>query len=473
MEEERMEQIHALMFPWLAQGHIGPFFQLSKRLAHHGLKVTFLSTPRNITKIRPLLLHENGKIDLVQLPLPAVEGLLAGAESTSDVPNEMEALLKTALDALEQPFEDLLHRLLPDYVVYDFSQYWAATVAAKFGIPAIFFLTFNAASCSYLLHPSRDMEEKTTVEDLIVPPPAYPSTRVVWRPFEARYIVGALKDNNGQISVMQRFFKSVHGCSFIIIRSCLEMEDKFIQYLEKVIGKAVVPVGLLLPDLPQKRISEQESLCLRWLDKHPDSSVVYVSFESECFLSKEHIDALALGLEATGLPFLWVLRFPRFSKEGCSASSLLPEGFESRTGDRGLVYSEWAPQLQILAHPSVGLFLSHSGWSSVVEAVKFGVKLVLVPMNVDQGLNARLVGGELKLGLELEREEDGSFTEDQIRTAVLKVMKEECEEVITVKSRMSEMRESIFGDSGLEEKYIREFIKRLKVSKPPNQSGGQ
>ncbi|GLJ06065.1 hypothetical protein SUGI_0031180 [Cryptomeria japonica] len=446
MEGEGKKQIHVLMFPWLAQGHIVPFIELSKRLANHGLKVTFLSTPRNIAKIRPLLSDKIGKIDLVELPLPAVEGLPAGAESTADIPNEMEGILKTALDALEQPFEELLHRLLPDYVVYDFSQYWAATVAA------------------------RDKEYEITVEDLIVPPPDFPSTHVVWRPFEARYIVPAYNDSNGKISAMRRGFKSIPGCSFTIIRSCLEMEEKFLLYLERAIGKAVVPVGPLPPDLLQNNLSEKESFCLRWLDKQPASSVVHVSFGSECFLSKEQIGALARGLEATGLPFLWVLRFPRFTKEECSVSGLLPEGFESRTQDRGLVYSEWAPQLQILAHPSVGVFLSHSGWSSVVEAVKLGVKLVLLPMNADQGLNARLVGGELKLGLEVEREEDGSFTDDHIRTAVLKVAKEDCEEGKTVKSRIAEMREIILGDNGWEEKYINQLIERLEVHARTNQS---
>ncbi|GLJ06063.1 hypothetical protein SUGI_0031140 [Cryptomeria japonica] len=466
--EEGKKKLHVLMFPWLAQGHIVPFIELSKRLAKHGLKVTFLSTPRNIAKIKPLLLGESGKIDLVELPLPRVEGLLAGAESTADIPNEMEALLKTALDGLEQPFEELLGRLSPDYVVYDFSQYWASTVAAKLGIPAVFFLIFTAAVSSYMWVPERYKEEETTAEELIVPPTGFPSTQIAWRPFEARYVALAFTRFSGGVSAMDRFFKSIQGCSFMLIRSCYEMEETFIRYFERATGKTVVPVGPLPPDLPQKRLSEQESLCIRWLDKHPDSSVVYVSFGSECFLSKEQIGALALGLEATGLPFLWVLRFPRFSEEECSPSVLLPEGFESRTQDRGLVYSEWAPQLQILAHPSVGVFLSHSGWSSVVEAVKFGVKLVLLPMNVDQGLNARLVGGELKVGLEVEREEDGSFTEEHIRTAVHKVVKEECEEGTTVKSRICEMRESMFGNSEWEEKYINRFIKRLEFSTSTN-----
>ncbi|KAH9323170.1 hypothetical protein KI387_017809, partial [Taxus chinensis] len=473
IEEEKMKQLHVLMFPWLAYGHILPYLELSHRLANHGVKISFLSTPRNISKIRPLILEGTGLIDLVELSLPSVEGLPAGAESTADVPNEMEGVLKTAVDGLEQPFEDLLKILSPDYVIFDFSQYWAATVAAKFGIPAILLLIFPAVFTAYAMAPCRDKEEETTVEELIVAPPDFPSSEIVWQPFEARYIIGAFNSSNGQMSVAARCFKSIKGCSFIAIRSCLEIEGKFIEYLARVNGKAVVPVGTLSPDLPQHgrdNLSAEDSYCLRWLDERPDSSVVYVSFGSECFLSEEQIHALALGLEATGAPFLWVLRSPRFSNGTASGSALLPEGFESRTRERGVVYSGWAPQLHILAHPSVGVFMSHAGWSSVIEAVKFGVKLVLLPMNVDQGINARLIANELKAGLEIEREGDGSFSKDDIRTAVLKVLDEDCEEGRNVKSRIEELGRSVFGNSKCEEKCVRGFIKCLDLYTPPDQS---
>ncbi|GLJ32087.1 hypothetical protein SUGI_0646090 [Cryptomeria japonica] len=457
MPMENVEKkLQVLMFPWLAKGHILPFVELAKRLAHHGVKIIFLSTPSNISWISPLLLQETEllQIDLMELPLPIVEGLPEGAESTAEVPVEMHDALKIALDKLEKPFEDLLKRLSPDYVIYDFSQYWAATVAAKIDIPAGLFYILNAAFCSYALLPSRCNDDDTTVADLTAPPPGYPSSVIAWQPFEARYILGAYNGPSGEILQIHRCLRSMQGSAFIAIRSAFPIEGKFIRFLEAATGKAVVPVGLLAPEIPHgKKLSEQESFCLTWLDKQNPSSVLYVSFGSECFLSKEQICAMALGIEATGLPFLWVLRFPRFSDcntqnffdEKSKVSALLPEGFESRTRERGVVYTAWAPQLHILAHPSVGGFLSHSGWSSVVEAVKFGVKLVLLPLNGDQGINARLAAGELEVGVEVERQEDGSFTDEQIRTAVLKVMNDQ-DQARELKSKMSEMKRKTFGE---------------------------
>ncbi|GLJ22216.1 hypothetical protein SUGI_0417530 [Cryptomeria japonica] len=57
--------------------------------------------------------------------------------------------------------------------------------------------------------------------------------------------------------------------------------------------------------------------------------------------------------------------------------ALLLEGFEEPMRERGLVYCKWAPhhQQQILCHPSTRGFLSHCGWSSVLEALRFWVKI--------------------------------------------------------------------------------------------------
>jgi len=60
----------------------------------------------------------------VDLPLPAVEDLPSGAESTSDLENEKIPLLIEAVDRWEEPFHELSQRLSPDYVVYDFFQFW-------------------------------------------------------------------------------------------------------------------------------------------------------------------------------------------------------------------------------------------------------------------------------------------------------------------------------------------------------------
>ncbi|GLJ32118.1 hypothetical protein SUGI_0646700 [Cryptomeria japonica] len=247
----------------------------------------------------------------------------------------------------------------------------------------------------------------------------------------------------------------------MLVRSCFELEGKYIHYLEAEHKKRVIPVGLLLPET-FPTIEQNE--CLRWLDNYPPSSVVYVSFGSECFLSKQQVAELAKELEETHVPFLLVLRSPRYNDDSTSsaeerARTLLPQGFEERTRERGVVYCKWAPQQKILCRPSTGGFVSHCGWSSVLEALRFGVKIIALPMYIDQGLDARLLAEELRIGMEIGREEDGSFRAEEIRRCVREFMVEE--EGRRVAESTYKVRERLFGEEGKQESYIREFMKHL------------
>ncbi|GLJ05284.1 hypothetical protein SUGI_0015280 [Cryptomeria japonica] len=45
--------LHVVMFPWLAQGHILPCIELSKRLLDQtNIKISIVSTPKNIGQIK-------------------------------------------------------------------------------------------------------------------------------------------------------------------------------------------------------------------------------------------------------------------------------------------------------------------------------------------------------------------------------------------------------------------------------------
>ncbi|KAL6320978.1 hypothetical protein AAG906_010787 [Vitis piasezkii] len=65
-----------------------------------------------------------------------------------------------------------------------------------------------------------------------------------------------------------------------------------------------------------------------------------------------------------------------------------PNGSEQRTKDRGVVCTTWALQLKMLTHASIGSFLSHSEWSSVVKALHLARPLILLTFLAGQGLNA-------------------------------------------------------------------------------------
>lgn len=95
----------------------------------------------------------------------------------------------------------------------------------------------------------------------------------------------------------------------------------------------------------------------------------------------------------------------------------------------------------------------------MLEAVRFGVKIIALPMHINQGLDARFVSGELQIGMEIGRGEDGSFRADEVCRCVREIMVGE--EGGHVAENMDKVKERLFGEEEIQERYIREFIKHL------------
>ncbi|MCL7030009.1 hypothetical protein MKW94_021128 [Papaver nudicaule] len=138
-------------------------------------------------------------------------------------------------------------------------------------------------------------------------------------------------------------------------------------------------------------------------------------------MSREEIHEVAYGLELSEVSFIWVVRFNPDNREGDGLAQVLPEGFIKRIGDKGLVMENWAPQVKILASDKVGGFVSHCGWNSVLESMKYGVPIVAMPMHLDQPINARLVV-ELGLGVEVKRDGYGRLDRREIGEVIKMVV---------------------------------------------------
>ncbi|XP_020977638.1 UDP-glycosyltransferase 89B2-like isoform X2 [Arachis ipaensis] len=100
---DESKNLHIVMFPFLAFGHILPFYELAKLIAQKGHKISFISTPRNIKRLPKPPLNLQPFLELIELPLPQVENLPQNAESTMDIPHHMVPYLKKAFDGLEEP----------------------------------------------------------------------------------------------------------------------------------------------------------------------------------------------------------------------------------------------------------------------------------------------------------------------------------------------------------------------------------
>lgn len=176
-----------------------------------------------------------------------------------------------------------------------------------------------------------------------------------------------------------------------VVNSFWALEEQFLG--PEAGHKRVFSVGPL--NLVNGRVGDAEpgsdyGVVSSWLDGCDAGSVLYVCFGSQKFLTTAQSEALATGLERSGVQFVWVVK-PLSAEQVADGYGSVPDGFEDRVSGRGLVLKGWAPQTAILSHRAIGGFLSHCGWNSTLEAITAGVMILAWPMEADQFANAKLL----------------------------------------------------------------------------------
>ncbi|KAJ3696462.1 hypothetical protein LUZ61_000167 [Rhynchospora tenuis] len=465
------DSLNIVLFPWLAFGHMHPFFELAKSLATRGHRINFISTPRNIQRLPSIPSHLSSLISFVPLTLPHVESLPENAESTSDISQGLVPYLEKAFDGLSTPFSAFLksvcsdRKTKPDWIIMDLHHHWLPKVAQDFCVPcALFYVTLASSMVFFGSRSSNKGVLRTELEHFTVPPNWIPfPSNLALRPHEARWFVLGNWENESGISVVQRVSSTIAGSKFICIRSCFELESKWLSLLPELYKEEVVPLGLLPPPAEEfcsareSRGCENEFHVIDWLNKHPPKSVLYIALGSEATLRTVLLHELALGLERSRVPFLWALRKPAGMMG--AATNILPASFQERIKGFGHVEWGWVPQMRILAHASVGGFLTHCGPSSVIESLQFGHPLILLPLIIDQGLIARVLE-ERGVGVEVPRDaETGDFDQEGVARIVRFVMVEEDGKLIRCNA---EKIQPIFTDKISQEKHLDGFIKHLE-----------
>eukprot|EP00249_Psilotum_nudum_P017300 c26252_g1_i2 orf=123-1658(+) len=292
-------------------------------------------------------------------------------------------------------------------------------VANEFGIPKVDFWTSSAAAFLIYLHiplliskgyiPSQgDKSDLSEDNSLITCIPGLPPLRCKGD-IAQELLVEDLSDEFFQL--LLRPFLRVQESHCVLANTFHELEQNAIESMNKIERLSFVPIGPLVGcNKKQLRTEGEKDDCLHWLDKHAPASVIYISFGTFVVLHPHAIRRLALGIEASQHPFLWVIRH---DCPDVPSNSLLPEGFCSGTDERGLVV-QWAPQLDVLAHPSIGGFLSHCGWNSTLESIFTGVPILGLPFSLEQPTNLKLIVSEWKIGMALEGEREDNMVESLV-----------------------------------------------------------
>ena len=454
----KSRELQIAMFPWFAFGHMIPFLHLSNELAERGHKITFFVPRKAQSKLEHLNSHPR-LITFHPLIVSPVDGLPPGTETASDIDRSLAHLLVIAFDRTRDQVEAALRTLNPHILFYDFA-YWAPVLASQLGIKSVCYGAVSAVALAYTPLPNDQVQEcggdrRRKLRNGSVSPPGYPSSTVVLRPHELRLMDFINQPFGEGITFQQRISTAFARADAISIRTCQEIEGPFCDYISIRYGK---PVFLTGPIPPKPSAEPLEDRWAHWLGRFGSGSVIFCAFGSENIMVQDQFQELLLGLELTGLPFLVALKPPLGA---ATVEEAFPEGFQERVGGRGVVHGGWVPQPTILRHPSVGCFVSHAGHGSMWESLTADPQIVLLPEYADHIFTARLLADELKVAVEVEKEENGLFSKERLCEAIKTVMDEESEIGGLVKKNHAKWKETLVSP-GFMSNYIDKFIGQLQ-----------
>ncbi|KAL5999870.1 hypothetical protein ACLOJK_034547 [Asimina triloba] len=321
--------------------------------------------------------------------------------------------------------------------ILDFFCTQSLAIAQRLLIPSYFFLPFGASPLTTLLYfPTlHRLHHDRSFKDLgcQLNVPGFP-------PFSPTDLPLPIIDRNH--AAYEDFLDvalSIPKADGIIINSFEALEPRAVEAIRD--GSCVTDgptppaycVGPLLAAEREDKETVRSSGCLEWLDLQPSRSVVFLCFGSMGRFSAAQLKEIAAGLEQSGQRFLWVVRNPPAEKENRKGfwdsepdlDALLPEGFLDRTEGRGMVVKGWAPQVLVLGRESVGGFVTHCGWNSVLESLQAGVPMVAWPLYAEQRLNRVFLVEEAKLALPLKADKHGFVTASEVGKRVRELMESE------------------------------------------------
>ncbi|XP_073293770.1 anthocyanidin 3-O-glucosyltransferase 5-like [Primulina huaijiensis] len=408
MDDSSSSKLHVIILSSPGAGHLIPVLVLANRLAaKYGVRSTVLQVTTAMSPETNLVNPHIDKelVETIRLPPVDISNLVG---PDTKVVTQLCLMMREAVPLVRSAVTAMDHR--PDAFFVDLFGSESLHIADEFNMPKYLYCTSTAWFLALSVY-CPILDEK--IEDQYVDEPEHLKIPGC-KPVRPEDVVDPMLDRGDQqYREYLRMGMEFTLCDGILVNTYEDWEAKTLQAfreneaMKSVLKSPVYPIGpLTRPVEPTGLKSEFRD----WLDKQPNQSVLFVSFGSGGVLSAEQTRELAWGLELSQQRFLWVIRPPTkhgvddafFTANGGAEYDHLPKGFLDRSKNIGILVPKWAQQVEILAHPSVGGFLSHCGWNSTLESITSGVPMIAWPLYAEQRLNATMLVEELGVAVRPE-----------------------------------------------------------------------
>ncbi|TXG70331.1 hypothetical protein EZV62_005266 [Acer yangbiense] len=401
-QQQQHEQVVVVMVPLPAQGHLNQLLQLSRLLLSYNIPIHYVGTASHNRQARvrvhgwnPLSLTASN-IRFHDFEIPPFHCPLPDPNATINFPSHLQPCFNATAKHLIDPVTVLLRSLSSKnrrvIIIHD-SLMGSVIKEARF-LPNVESYSFHSVSAfTVYLYIWEAMQGKTIVANDVIPKDI-PS-------LEGCFTSEFMDFVNGEYDYHKFNSGSLYNTSRVIESAYMELLEQSTR-AKNIKHWALGPFNPVAITKNKQKDSNRKHYCLEWLDKQAPNSVVYVSFGTTTAMNDEQIKELAIGLKQSNQKFIWVLRDADKGDvfdENQVRRAKLPIGYEDSIKDKGVIVRDWAPQLEILGHPSTGGFVGHCGWNSCMESITMGVPIGAWPMHSDQPRNTVLITQVLKVGI--------------------------------------------------------------------------
>lgn len=360
MTQDAARHFAFLAFPDV--GHLKPTLEVARELAARGHRVTYL-----LDEDFAAMASESGA---------AVLGFASGRRRYGDRSFEdigslgidyMERVIDTALPLARKAFETDP----PDVVVYDYENFVAArALSHELGIPSVQFFPYLASNDAFSL---RGEMFQFDFDNALV-------QRTVG------ILTGFLADNGMPPEAIWTFAREYDERNLAFIPRRFQVKGEEFDDRFAFVGPCFAPAA-----------------DLAWTPPAPERRTVLISLGTEANDQPELLAACATAFAGGDWHVVLTLGRGRDTE----ALTSLGDDIEAH---------EWFPHTALLPH--VDVLVCHGGMTSTMEALAYGVPVVVLPMTFENGLNGRQVA-ELGLGALISGPE--TVTREEIREAAERV----------------------------------------------------